>query len=164
MSLLQSSKLKLDHDVTKPFRTERGPNSNQGPGGLSDLEFVAQFAYPDELKNFRAEIEKRKAAEPKSRFYRCDSCGFKIQTRWKKESDEGGFCLSCNSMNHKSGGHLVEMSEKEVKIWEADKATKAQAESERERKAGLFAANQDRQKAGLPVWTMQEYLEIMRRT
>jgi len=126
------------------------PGPSTADEGISDSDFCVRFAYPEEWERFRAEIEKRKAGEPKERFLKCDKCDFKIATEWRRDRTFiGEACLRCNSGGYVDGGHLSEMSGREVKAWKETKAAREKILRERQDRARENAEQDNRRRAGL---------------
>lgn len=106
-----------------------------GKAGASDRQFVLMNGSAAEFSRWRGEIEKRKAAYPKSISLRCSKCGFRTAVRYTPELAEGKTaCLLCNRTRDRRGGLLKQMTPGEITEWDRDRAAGMERATEQRKK------------------------------
>lgn len=145
-------------DVRKPKFDEFGPASlRRGPAtgrGMSDADFLATAASAEELQVFRAAVQARRARETKVWLCCNRGCGLAIETRPDRV---GVRCPNCNLPGRQDLGHLRRMTTQEITAYVAWKAGNDKRRETQFAAAGLARRNEERLKAGLPTFSLEEY-------
>ncbi len=125
-----------------------GPATTQTP-----LQEIGRLATGEELEKFAETLRKRK---PATLWLRCDSpsCGMAGEFR---AGHKGSACARCNFRQLKAGGHLQEMTPRQVFDYQKAVAVKAVEDARRFEAVGLARRNEERSKAGLPTFTLEQY-------
>jgi hypothetical protein len=119
------------------------------------MTFAIKYALADEWAAFQKAVAARVATEPREVWWACDKCG-KAQPRTYRATP-GGPCVTCNSSNYADGGRMVKMTPAAVTKYKAAEAKKMAEAVERDKRAALWAENQERGKAGLILLTRAEF-------
>lgn len=149
----------LTTDDTKRERIDgkaertRAVTTNAGRG-LTPAEYCVQNALAEEWQEFARKVAARVAKELPV-WQKCDKCGFMHPREFRAAA--GGRCIKCNFEGYKDGGFMRDLKPGEVKAWRAETSKKDAAALERVKRAGLYARNQERAKAGLEPLTAAEY-------
>jgi hypothetical protein len=123
------------------------------------LEGLMRDATPEEIANFRAQVEKRTTKIPNT-WLRCDlpRCGVVVfgPAKWG-----GAACVKCNYRATVEGGHLRLMSEAAVTAHLKVLATNKLESLRREKMVALEVRNKERTAAGLlPITFAQHQAEV----
>ena len=152
--------VKIRPDELAPTPVRHGPATGRA---MTDLEYLAQNATANELRLYRAATQARVARVVKV-WRKCDNptCGLVMESR--SGLAEGTPCPNCNLVCHAAvvgtkiqPGHMRTMSEEEVREYKRQKAEADKRADERMFEAGFNARNAERGKAGLSLFTRDEY-------
>jgi hypothetical protein len=119
------------------------------------MTYAIKFALAEEWAAFQKAVAARVATEPREVWWACDKCG-KAQPRTYRATP-GGPCVTCNSSNYADGGRMVKMTPAAVTKYKAAEAARFAEAIERDRRAALYRANEERQRAGLTPLTRAEF-------
>jgi hypothetical protein len=162
---LRTSDPKPEGVALGPEPPNRGPawTDLQGridPAPLDAKDYCLKLAIGEEWGMLQRIVSERVGREPKGVWEKCSKCGFVYQRAYRDGAEltsSNGPCQKCNRRGEEAKGFFRDMSESEVKSYK-DAQVRTRAEViERGRRAAFYAANEVRQKAGLPVWTRGEF-------
>ena len=141
-------------DAPRPLMPMRGIQVGRESSETTKAVLRKQ-ATAAELAMLDAAIQARLAKEA-AIWLRCDNspCGFIGNFR---ASTKGEACLKCNWKAEKGGGHMQAMSAAAVAEHQQEEAAKNERARKASRAAGLAARNKEREAAGLPLLTPEQY-------